>query len=507
MTGRVRTSSDVLREVSFNIGTSFDGHEEEWNKTFGGGYDEYAMFRSLKLTVNDDYLIFAQTHSFGLGGSDIWLLKTDAFGNELMNKTYGGAGDEWPGWILETSDTGYIFTGTTFSFGDGESDVWLVKIDSQGSIQWDLTLGGSGNEWGQQIFHTSDGGYFIAARTNSFGAGQYDNWLIKTDEMGNVIWEKTIGTRGAEWGGFLIQTSDGGYASVGYTTDAGVNDFDLQLIKMDVNGNKLWSQTYENRGMEHGHGVCQCPDGGYVLTGLTADYWGGESDIFVVKTDNRGNELWSKTIGGEYHDIGNTVILTTDNNYLITGSLDSDLCLLKLSNDGNILYSYKVGGNGDESGGDLIQLDDGDYIATGYTDSFGNGGYDAWLLKLSITENNPPNKPQRPSGPTSGKVNNEYIFTVSTTDSDGDLLYYLFDFGDGGTSFWLGPYESGEECSASHIWFEQGSYQVRVKAQDSNGAESDWSDPLPVSMPKTFPTLLLRFLQKNILFWLVGGYK
>jgi len=216
-----RSTFDISREAKVISKTLYDNPVEEWNKTYGGENDEYAMFRSLKQTLNNDFLIFAQTHSFGSGGGDIWLLKTDSYGNELLNKTYGGTDDEWPGWILETSDTGYIFTGTTFSFGEGESDVWLVKIDSYGNIQWDMTLGGSGNEWGQQIFHTSDGGYFIAARTNSYGAGQYDNWLIKTDEIGNVIWDKTIGTRGAEWGGFVIQTSDGGYASIGYTLHNG----------------------------------------------------------------------------------------------------------------------------------------------------------------------------------------------------------------------------------------------------------------------------------------------
>jgi hypothetical protein len=317
---------------------------------------------------------------------------------------------------------------------------------------------------------------------------------------GNLIWDKTIGTRGAEWGGFLIQTSDGGYASIGYTTDANVNDFDMQLIKMDENGNDIWSKTFEDRGMEHGHGLRQCSDEGFILTGLTSDYWGGESDMFIVKTDNMGNEIWSKTIGGEHHDIGNSVIITSDDNFLITGSLDSDLCLLKIDSEGKILYSYKFGGAGDDSGGDLIQLENGEFIVSGYTNSIGSGSYDVWVLKLSLSENNYPNKPLRPSGEINGKTGIEYEYTTTTMDPDGDDIFYMFDWGNEMTSFILGPYESGEECSALGIWFEEGSYEIKVKAIDEHGAESDWSDPLVVSMPKSKNNLLFRMKHYLFLF-------
>lgn len=121
-------------------------------------------------------------------------------------------------------------------------------------------------------------------------------------------------------------------------------------------------------------------------------------------------------------------------------------------------------------------------------------GYHRYHIS-SLFQNNPPSKPNTPQGITSGKSGTEYVFTSSATDPDGDQLYYLFDWDDGFTSFWLGPFESGEECSASHIWFEQGSYQVRVKAQDSKDAESDWSDPLPVSMPLKHQTLLERIIE------------
>jgi len=477
-------SLQMKKEMNLPIGGS--GPQEEWNKTFGGINDEYALFNTLEQASNNEFLIFAQTYSFGSGGADIWFLRTDSDGNLLLNRTYGGVNDEWPGRILETSDGGYIFTGTTFSFGAGGSDLWLVKTDADGNIQWEKTFGGSGNEWGSHLFLTSDNGFFIAGRTDSSGAGEYDNWFIKTDGNGNIIWQKTLGGAGSEWLGFMIQTIDGGYASIGYTSDARFTNFDMQLIKMDANANEVWSRTYDNKKLDMGHGVCQCSDGGYMLVGLTMDSWTGNGDIFVVKTDNMGNKLWSKKLGAEYHDVGNTIIQTFDDNYLLTGSLDSDLCLIKMNEEGDILSSYKIGGNGDDSGGDIIKLAGDDYIVLGHTDSFGHGGYDAWLLKLSILENNPPYKPSKPSGQSSGNANDEYSYTTSTIDLDGDQIFYLWDWGDGTTSEWCGPYASNEKCNASHTWISKGDYDIKVKAKDTSGAESAWSDPLPITMPYSY---------------------
>ena len=488
-----------LMKKDMNLPINGPELDQEWNKTFGGINDEYAVFDTLEQTLNNEFLIFAQTHSFGSGGKDIWFLKTDLDGNVLLNKTYGGINDDWPGRILETSDGGYIFTGTTFSFGNGQSDLWLVKTNSQGNIQWNKTMGGSGNEWGSHLFITADNGYFIAGRTDSSGAGSYDNWLIKTDENGNIIWQKTLGGRGSEWLGFMIQTSDGGYASIGYTSDASFTDFDMQLIKLDENGNEVWSQTYDSKNLDMGHGVCQCSDGGYMLTGLTTESWTSEYDMLLVKTDPMGNELWSKTLGGKYYDVGNTILPTVDDNYVLTGSLDSDLCILKINDEGDILYSYKIGGNGDDSGGDLMYVNGGDYIVSGHTNSFGHGGYDVWLLKLSIPENNPPYKPSRPSGSSSGNINKEYTYVSSTIDPDEDVLYYLFDWGDGTSSDWSGPIESGEEFNASHTWSSKGNYEIKVKAKDIYGAESSWSDPLPITMPysyKPIPQILELLFQR-----------
>jgi len=160
------------------------------------------------------------------------------------------------------------------------------------------------------------------------------------------------------------------------------------------------------------------------------------------------------------------------------------LCMIKIEENGNIIFNLKIGGERYDSGGDVIQLDNNDYVITGSTSSYGSGGYDVWLLKFSEIGNNVPNKPSTPSGAPSGKIREPYTYTTMTTDPDNDHIYYLFDWGDESDNDWIGPYDSGDECSASHIWTEEGNYEIKVKAKDIHGAESDWSDPLSVSMPK-----------------------
>jgi hypothetical protein len=158
--------------------------------------------------------------------------------------------------------------------------------------------------------------------------------------------------------------------------------------------------------------------------------------------------------------------------------------LYKITANGEVEWRNIFGGADDDFGRDVLQTSDDGFIVIGETTSYGSGDIDGWILRFSSFNNLCPFKPSRPSGPSSGGIDEEHVYTTSTLDPNGDQVFYLFDWGDGQTSFWYGPYNSGEECSATHIWFETGSYEIRVKAQDIHGAESDWSDPLVVSMPK-----------------------
>jgi hypothetical protein len=177
-------------------------------------------------------VIVCYTDSYGAGSGDVWLIKTDSSGNEVWNKTFGGSGNDYGSSVQQTSDGGYVIAGSTRSYGAGEVDVWLIKTDSSGNEVWNKTFGGSRDDYGNSVGQTSDGGYIIAGETSSYLGGGGGAWLIRTDSSGNEEWNKTFGGSSSDGGSSVQQTSDGGYIFTGaiYSYEAG--SYDVWLMKV-----------------------------------------------------------------------------------------------------------------------------------------------------------------------------------------------------------------------------------------------------------------------------------
>jgi hypothetical protein len=357
-----------------------------FERTYGGSYSDCGY--SVDQTTDGGYVIAGWTGSFGAGGGDVYLIKTDSLGDILWSETYGTSpGSDIGHSVRQDSDGCYVIAGHTLNSGVGGSDVYVLKADSSGNLVWSRTYGGFAVNVGWSVEVASDGGYVIAGYTSSDDPGDTNVYLVKTDASGNDLWTRTYGGSHCDWGSSIRKTSDGGYIITGRTKSFGAGDYDVYLIKTDSSGELLWSETYGGPSSDGGLCALQTSDGGYVITGWTASFGAGGHDVYLIKTDSLGFELWSETYGETDTDCGYSIDQTSDGGYVIGGSTRSgrasweDLCLIKADPSGNLVWQRTFGGASDECGYSVGQTADGGYITAGYTRSYGAGQTDVYLIK------------------------------------------------------------------------------------------------------------------------------
>ncbi len=361
-----------------------------WIKTFGGPSSDVG--RSVQPTTDGGYIITGYTRSYGSGDDDVYLIKTDVSGNLIWFKTLGDSLFDVSQSVQLTTDGGYIIIGTTSSYGTG-GDVYLIKTDANGNQQWFKTFGELAWDDGRSVQQTADGGYIITGWTESFGAGGSDVYLIKTDASGNQQWYNTFGGTSSDRGYSVQQTSDGGYIIIGYTRSYSVGEEDIYLIKTDASGNQQWYKTYGGSDFDDGYSVYQTSDNGYIITGYTRSYGAGEEDVYLIKTDASGNQQWYKTYGGLADDRGFSVQPTIDGGYIIAASTNSfgagsyDVYLIRTDASGNQQWYKTFGGLAWDDGHSVQQTTDGGYIITGWTESYGAGEEDVYLIKTDANGN------------------------------------------------------------------------------------------------------------------------
>jgi len=309
-----------------------------WTRTFGGNRWEDGY--SVQQTLDGGYILVGYTLSFGAGGEDVLLIRTDPLGDSLWIRTFGGIGHE-QGWSAQqTQDGGFVVVGYTESFGAGGRDVYIVRTDSSGDTTWTRTYGGSLDDEGYSLEQTPDGGYIIAGQTDSYGAGQHDFYLIKTDSVGDTIWTRTYGDSLDDYGSCVQLTGDGGYVIAGDTYSFGAVGTDAYLVKTDSAGDSVWTRTYGGDGDDRAHSVQQTDDGGFAIGGETSSYGGGDENVYFVKTDPWGDSLWVRAYGGSSNDMGWSIRQTEDKGYIISGTTNSygagnyDFYLVKTSPTG-----------------------------------------------------------------------------------------------------------------------------------------------------------------------------
>jgi len=363
-TADTTVTTDTSHIETDTTGTGLHG---TFHKTYGGPNDEY--IGNVEQTSDGGYVIIGTTRSYGAGDDDIYVIKVNAQGNIQWTKTYGhGDTDPEEGFsIKQTKDGGYILGGAGYY-----EDYILMKTDAEGNLQWSKNYGYIlGSVYDLQL--SDDGGYIILGTYSS----DHYALFIRTDESGNVLWCRQFNFDGRVT---IATTIDGGYALVGRLDGMVYGSSSAQLIKMDADGNLLWSKRYSGCSPRS---LKNTTDGGFLITGAAS------GDVFVLKTDESGNQIWFKTYGGTGSEGASEIEETADGGYIFSGTAgnytgEGYILLIKTNSSGELTWS-KIFGRGKEQYSYVRQAKDNGFIIASQTSAFGAGGSDIYLIK---TDNN-----------------------------------------------------------------------------------------------------------------------
>jgi hypothetical protein len=320
-----------------------------WTKLYGGPGNDYGYWVD---ETGDGGFIITGSYSQGVGNTDLYLIKTGENGDTLWSTIFGGDFYDVGRWVGQTSDNGYFVAGTESRFNNTERNICVLKVDSSGNVLWNHSYGGDQEDGAVTAQTTSDGGYIVIGYTASFGLGYMDAWLVRIDADGDTIWTKTFGGGGYDSGRSVIQTPDGGYfvlCNINY----GFDDTGLALIKTDANGDSLWSRRY-CQNYARAVSIISTSDGNYMILANTLAF-GDEFDIQLLRINENGDSLWNQVIGGFDIDMGNSIQQTADGGYVICGItgpyFDQDIYVVKTDANGDTLWSWTF--NGAPYGNDL----------------------------------------------------------------------------------------------------------------------------------------------------------
>lgn len=414
-----------------------------WQKTIGGSNGDFS--NAFEATSDGGFILggYSDSNISGEktedsnGGTDIWIVKIDASGNIMWQKTIGGSGSDSVFSIKQTADGGYILGGTSDSNISGDKtensrgglDYWILKLNITGDIIWQKTYGGAQPEFYPFAVETTDGGYFVGGYSDSDVSGdktdptngQRDFWALKLDSLGDIVWQKSLGGSLLELPSSAFQTSDGGYVMAGYSSSGISGDkseasrgiTDNWIVKLDTDGNVEWDRTFGGNDSDVLRDMIQTADGGFLAGGYSKSNISGDKtknsqgdyDYWVLKLDSSGNLVWQNTIGGSGTDYPRNVNQLADGTYVIAGWSNSntsgdktdtsnggyDYWLVRLDASGDIISQNSIGGAADESGTYIKQTSEGDFVMFCSSDSNTSGDKgensrgldDYWVFKTT----------------------------------------------------------------------------------------------------------------------------
>lgn len=372
-----------------------------WSATFGGSVGDHCY--SVIQTADGGFALAGITQSFIYGslGYNIWLVRLNANGDSLWSRAYGVTDHDNEAFsVIENPNGEFILTGYITNYPGYGPDVFcLVKVDANGDSLDSRVYGGANSEQSWNSIPTSDNGYVLVGYTKSIGiAGCRKGWILKLDSAIDSVWADTTGVNAAFknteiWG--VAEALNGDYVCGGFTNQAGgPGGYDFYAVRKNATGDTTrWAKRYGGASDDYCYTLAATSDDCFVLSGYTKSFTYGYEDFWLVKIDADGDTLWTRHYGGVLADICYSIIENDADELMLAGKTNSfgpgnaSYWLLKVSSAGDSLWSQAYGGNGgDDICRDVIQTTDGDYILTGYTENYGAGGNDFWLLRVGEAE-------------------------------------------------------------------------------------------------------------------------
>ena len=385
------------------------GNVITWDKTFGGSSDDmgfsiiqtenggyaiagYAIFP--RREKKDDwrsklgYIILEKSKR-----QDFWIIKLDKNGSMEWDEIFGEEMTDVARSIIQTKDGGYAVVGSIWTKYVRKQDFWLIKLGENGNKEWEKTFNKDEHDIAHSIIQTKDEGYGIAGGTGKRFWGGVNCLVMKLDAKGNMEWDNNFGGIGWDEIYSIIQTKSGGFIAAGSAWSKGAGRGDVCIAKLDRRGYLIWTKTFGESDYDDARSIIQTDDGGYAVTGFTVSEDTGDRDVWVIKLNKNGNKAWDRTFGGTSEDWANSIIQTKDRGYMVAGWTSSmgagktDVWIIKLNKRGDLVWDRIFGGSEDDEAHSIVQTDDGGYAVAGWTESKGAGNSDVWVIKLDENGN------------------------------------------------------------------------------------------------------------------------
>jgi hypothetical protein len=357
-----------------------------WSRHFGGAYNEGG--NACMPTQDRGYFAVGSTYSYGNGDHDIYVIRLDSLGDTVWSRTFGGSAADFGRDVQVTPDSGCVVVGSTLSWGAGKEDLVLLKISSAGELSWSKTFGGVNSDEGWSIRWTKDSNFIICGTTASSGAGYGDLWMLKVTPGGDSLWSRTFGGPGGE-SGLAVREGFDGYIAVGATGSFGEGYSSIYAVKTSFMGDSIWATTFGGAKADFGYSVEVSRDGDYLIAGATGSYGQGYYDAYLLKVDPFGGVVWEKTFGGTKDDRAYAVCNTPSGDILLSGTTESfgaggsDIYVVRLSPIGDVIWSHTYGGAQPDYARSVTVNSQGNFIIAGYSYSYAAGGSDLYVLDLA----------------------------------------------------------------------------------------------------------------------------